>query len=87
MPPLRRGLFFVLWIVLFASFYLDHHLEKEGLRSSLEDCVSYTIAVTYFGLWVWTGIYRKAEAELALLSAVFLILFFCMCIWDAPITE
>jgi hypothetical protein len=83
----RRALFFALWILLFGSFYIAHW----GLTWDRSPVVGTSAALLAFvfwlGQWVWIAVYRKMEPKLARLSAIFLVLFVLMVIWDGPITE
>ncbi len=84
---LRRGLFFMLWILLFGSFYTDHSLQKYDWLPAIELYTLLSALICYFGLWTWVAVYRKTEPELARLSVIFLIAFFVMFALDGPITE
>ena len=85
--PIRRPLFFALWILLFSSFYLAHWGLTWNRSPVVGACAALLVFILWFGQWIWIFVYRKEEPGLARLSAIFLGLFFVMLICDGPITE
>ncbi len=83
----RRGLFFALWVLLFASFYVAHWGLTWDRSPVLGGTAFLMTVVLWLGQWIWVAVYRNAEPKLARLSAIFLFLFFLMVGFDGPVTD
>jgi hypothetical protein len=82
----RRGLLLVLWILLFASFYVAHWGLTWDRSPDVGGWAYLLTVVLWFGQWIWFAVYRKEEPKLARLSKIFLWLFLVMFLVDGEIT-